>query len=141
MRAPRESPRLLDTTSGMTEIAATFLAPDISAPRGWLERHHSEKKEIGLVLLEGRVDEPSVTYDEALDEALAFSAGWTASSGASPTAHTPCASRRASRAPCGRGTTWHGSRSSSPRAACVPKGQPLSRMRSVATGVRPGQNG
>lgn len=58
----------------MADITETFFAPDLAAWRGWLERHHADKREIWLVLLKVHVDEPSVTYAEAVEEALCF--GW-----------------------------------------------------------------
>ncbi len=58
----------------MAEITETFFASDLAAWRGWLERHHRDKKEIWLVLHKVHVDEPSVRYGEAVEEALCF--GW-----------------------------------------------------------------
>jgi uncharacterized protein YdeI (YjbR/CyaY-like superfamily) len=58
----------------MAEITETFFAADLAAWRGWLERHHRDKKEIWLVLHKVHVDEPSVRYGEAVEEALCF--GW-----------------------------------------------------------------
>jgi len=58
----------------MAAITETFFAPDLAAWRGWLERHHREKTEIWLVLLKAHVGEPSVTYTEAVEEALCY--GW-----------------------------------------------------------------
>jgi uncharacterized protein YdeI (YjbR/CyaY-like superfamily) len=58
----------------MREITETFFALDRSAWRAWLEEHHADRREIWLVLLKKHVPEPSVTLDEAVEEALCF--GW-----------------------------------------------------------------
>jgi uncharacterized protein YdeI (YjbR/CyaY-like superfamily) len=55
-------------------ITETFFAADRVTWRDWLERHHIDKSEIWLVFLKKHVDEPCVTYDEAVEEALCF--GW-----------------------------------------------------------------
>ena len=52
-----------------------LLVPDAPAWRGWLESHHAQPTGVWLVLAKKRTVEPtSVTYDQALDEALCF--GW-----------------------------------------------------------------
>ena len=58
----------------MAAITETFFALDLAAWRGWLERHHTAARGMWLVLLKAHVDEPSVTYAEAVEEALCF--GW-----------------------------------------------------------------
>jgi uncharacterized protein YdeI (YjbR/CyaY-like superfamily) len=52
----------------------TFFAEDAAAWRGWLEAHHATAREIWLVLLKKHVKRPSVSLDEAVQEALCF--GW-----------------------------------------------------------------
>jgi uncharacterized protein YdeI (YjbR/CyaY-like superfamily) len=58
----------------MPEITETFFAPDRKTWRAWLRRNGTKKSEIWLVLLKRHVPEPSVAYDEAVEEALCF--GW-----------------------------------------------------------------
>lgn len=56
------------------EITETFFAVDRAAWRDWLERHHAQKSEIWLIFLKRHLNEPCVTYDEAVEEALCY--GW-----------------------------------------------------------------
>ncbi|MBS2022244.1 MAG: YdeI/OmpD-associated family protein [Deltaproteobacteria bacterium] len=42
--------------------------------RRWLAKHHARETEVWLVYLKVGVDEPSIRYDEAVEEALCF--GW-----------------------------------------------------------------
>lgn len=56
------------------EIGETFFAVDRAAWRAWLAEHHAKRDVIWLVLLKKGVPEPSVSYDEAVEEALCF--GW-----------------------------------------------------------------
>lgn len=58
----------------MAEITETFFASDRATWRAWLEHFGASKTEILLILLKRHVPEPSVTYDEAVEEALCF--GW-----------------------------------------------------------------
>jgi uncharacterized protein YdeI (YjbR/CyaY-like superfamily) len=58
----------------MPEITETFFARDRSTWRAWLEAHGATTTEIWLVMLKKHVPEPSITYDEAVEEALCF--GW-----------------------------------------------------------------
>lgn len=60
----------------MSDPAAplTFFAEDAAAWRAWLEEHHDTEREVWLVLLKVHVDRPSVSYEEAVMEALCF--GW-----------------------------------------------------------------
>lgn len=58
----------------MREITETFFAPDREAWRAWLSEHHGSAREIWLVLLKKHVVRPSVTLEEAVEEALCF--GW-----------------------------------------------------------------
>ena len=55
-------------------ITDTFFAPDRETWRAWLEEHHASAREVWLVLLKKHVARPSVTLDEAVEEALCF--GW-----------------------------------------------------------------
>ncbi len=52
----------------------TFFAPDVATWREWLEVHHATAREVWLVLLKTHVKRPSVSYEEAVQEALCF--GW-----------------------------------------------------------------
>jgi uncharacterized protein YdeI (YjbR/CyaY-like superfamily) len=54
--------------------ADTFFAADRAAWRVWLEQHHASATVVWLLLHKKHVDEPSVTYDEAVEEALCW--GW-----------------------------------------------------------------
>jgi uncharacterized protein YdeI (YjbR/CyaY-like superfamily) len=58
----------------MVEVTETLYAKDRKFWRDWLGRHHAEKKEIWLVFYKKHVQEPCVTYDQAVEEALCF--GW-----------------------------------------------------------------
>jgi len=60
----------------MAVIAAsdTFFAADRAAWREWLERHHAARTQVWLLLYKKHVEEPSVSYDEAVEEALCW--GW-----------------------------------------------------------------
>ena len=54
--------------------ANTFFAADRSAWRGWLAERHGSTTFVWLLLHKKHVDEPSVSYDEAVEEALCW--GW-----------------------------------------------------------------
>ena len=60
----------------MATIAAadTLFAADRAAWRAWLEAHHAMATVVWLLLHKKHVDESSVTYDEAVVEALCW--GW-----------------------------------------------------------------
>lgn len=60
----------------MAEIAQkdTFFAADRATWRRWLERHHAACSFVWLLLNKKHVEEPSVRYDEAVEEALCW--GW-----------------------------------------------------------------
>jgi len=60
----------------MATIAAadTLFAADRAAWRAWLEAHHAMATVVWLLLHKKHVDESSVTYDEAVEEALCW--GW-----------------------------------------------------------------
>ena len=58
----------------VVEIGETFFAVDRAAWRSWLQEHHADGDVIWLVLLKKGVPEPSVSYEEAVEEALCF--GW-----------------------------------------------------------------
>lgn len=51
-----------------------LLVPDVAAWRAWLEAHHATSPGVWLVLTRKGGTLTSLTYDEALDEALCF--GW-----------------------------------------------------------------
>jgi len=54
--------------------ADTFFAADRAAWRAWLEAHHGTATVVWLLLHKRNADETSVTYDEAVEEALCW--GW-----------------------------------------------------------------
>ncbi len=54
--------------------ADTFFAADRAAWREWLAAHHGSAAQVWLLLHKKHVGEPSVTYDEAVEEALCW--GW-----------------------------------------------------------------
>ena len=54
--------------------ADTFFAADRAAWREWLAAHHGERMQVWLLLHKKHVGEPSVSYDEAVEEALCW--GW-----------------------------------------------------------------
>ena len=54
--------------------ADTFFAAERAAWRKWLERHHAARTFVWLLLHKKHVEEPSVSYDEAVEEALCW--GW-----------------------------------------------------------------
>lgn len=54
--------------------ADVFFASDRVAWREWLAEHHGSAGVVWLLIHEKHVDEPSVRYDEAVEEALCW--GW-----------------------------------------------------------------
>ena len=52
----------------------TFFARDRKTWRTWLEENHATRQEIWLVLLKKHIDEPCISYDAAVEEALCY--GW-----------------------------------------------------------------
>jgi uncharacterized protein YdeI (YjbR/CyaY-like superfamily) len=56
------------------DAAGTFFAEDVAAWRAWLEANHDTAREVWLVLLKVHVQRASVSYPEAVEEALCF--GW-----------------------------------------------------------------
>jgi uncharacterized protein YdeI (YjbR/CyaY-like superfamily) len=52
----------------------TFFAADRMAWREWLAAQHAERTQVWLLLHKKHVEEPSVSYDEAVEEALCW--GW-----------------------------------------------------------------
>ena len=58
----------------MPEISETTFARDAAAWRRWLEKNHAKKTEVWLIFLKKHVNERSVTYEEAVEEALCW--GW-----------------------------------------------------------------
>jgi uncharacterized protein YdeI (YjbR/CyaY-like superfamily) len=57
-----------------TTRCETFFARDRETWRSWLAENHTSKTEIWLVLFKKHVDEPCISYDAAVEEALCF--GW-----------------------------------------------------------------
>jgi uncharacterized protein YdeI (YjbR/CyaY-like superfamily) len=53
----------------------TFSARNRDEFRQWLEEHHATTKEVWLVIYKKRSGEPSITHEEAIEEALCF--GWS----------------------------------------------------------------
>lgn len=63
------------TIGGMPIEQPELTVPDAAAWRAWLAEHHTEPAGVWLVLAKkGTTSPTSLTYDEALDEALCF--GW-----------------------------------------------------------------
>lgn len=58
----------------MVEITETFFSEDRDHWRKWLDENHSEKKEIWLMIYKKHVDTRSISYEEAVEEALCY--GW-----------------------------------------------------------------
>ena len=54
--------------------ADTFFASDRAAWREWLAEHHGSATVVWLRIHKKHVEEPSVSYDEAVEEALCW--GW-----------------------------------------------------------------
>jgi uncharacterized protein YdeI (YjbR/CyaY-like superfamily) len=52
----------------------TLYVPDRHQWRAWLAEHHQTEKEIWLILYKKHTGQPSVPYDDAVEEALCF--GW-----------------------------------------------------------------
>ena len=62
-------------TSCMADELAELIVPDTAAWRAWLEAHHADSPGVRLVLAKKGTTQPtSLSYDQALDEALCF--GW-----------------------------------------------------------------
>ncbi|MDH4195898.1 MAG: YdeI/OmpD-associated family protein [Candidatus Aminicenantes bacterium] len=55
-------------------IGETFYAKDRKTWRAWLAKHQADRKEIWLVFYKKHTGHPSVTYEEAVQEAICF--GW-----------------------------------------------------------------
>lgn len=52
----------------------TFVAQTVDQWRKWLEEHHDSESEVWLIFHKLRTGVPTITYSDALDEALCF--GW-----------------------------------------------------------------
>ena len=63
----------LDSMAAIAD-AETFFAADRAAWREWLAEHHGSATVVWLLINKKHVAEPSVTYDEAVEEALCW--GW-----------------------------------------------------------------
>lgn len=59
--------------SGAGEVDR-YYAPDRTAWRLWLAEHHGSARGVWLIYYKKHTGEPTVTYDEAVEEALCF--GW-----------------------------------------------------------------
>ena len=57
------------------ETTETFSARDRNEFRQWLMEHHETDQEVWLVIYRKTSGETSITYEEAVEEALCF--GWT----------------------------------------------------------------
>jgi uncharacterized protein YdeI (YjbR/CyaY-like superfamily) len=56
------------------ELIETFHAPDRKTWRAWLEQNHNHAKEIWLVYFKVQAGQPSIPYEDSVEEALCF--GW-----------------------------------------------------------------
>ncbi|MBI2032470.1 MAG: hypothetical protein HYT09_02370 [Candidatus Levybacteria bacterium] len=52
----------------------TFYAPDRKTWRDWLSKNHDKEKEIWLIYYRKSSGKPSISYNDAVEEALCF--GW-----------------------------------------------------------------
>ena len=70
----RRTARAKSPGSGRARSAPTLLARDAAAWRAWLREHHDKVGELWLAYYKKHTGKRSVTYPEALDEALCW--GW-----------------------------------------------------------------
>ena len=56
------------------DTADTFIASDRAVWRAWLEAHHASRTVVWLLLGKKAMEQPGVSYDEAVEEALCW--GW-----------------------------------------------------------------
>jgi uncharacterized protein YdeI (YjbR/CyaY-like superfamily) len=56
------------------QLTKTFHAADRASWRAWLEQHHADEKEVWLVYTKAHTGQPSVSYEDSVEEALCF--GW-----------------------------------------------------------------
>jgi uncharacterized protein YdeI (YjbR/CyaY-like superfamily) len=56
------------------DLTLTFHAPDRETWHAWLEQHHADTKEVWLIYLKPHTKQPSVSYEDSVEEALCF--GW-----------------------------------------------------------------
>jgi uncharacterized protein YdeI (YjbR/CyaY-like superfamily) len=56
------------------QLTHIFHAPDRSTWRSWLEENHTSSPEVWLVYYKSHTGQPSISYDESVEEALCF--GW-----------------------------------------------------------------
>ena len=56
------------------EITKTLYVTDRAQWRAWLEQHHADEMEIWLVMYRKDSGQPSIPYDDAVEEALCY--GW-----------------------------------------------------------------
>ena len=55
-------------------LTNTFFAPTRAAWRAWLEENHASQKEVWLIYHKAPGTQPSIAYEESVEEALCF--GW-----------------------------------------------------------------
>jgi uncharacterized protein YdeI (YjbR/CyaY-like superfamily) len=56
------------------DFALTFHAPNRETWRAWLEQNHADTKEVWLIYFKPHAKQPSVSYEDSVEEALCF--GW-----------------------------------------------------------------
>ena len=56
------------------EMKQIFYAPDRESWRGWLSEHGSRESEVWLVYYKAKTGQPTISYNDSLEEALCF--GW-----------------------------------------------------------------
>lgn len=62
------------STSGMTQKINTFFPANRQQWRDWLAEHHNTQRSVWLIYAKKKAAVPTLTYDEAVEEALCF--GW-----------------------------------------------------------------
>jgi uncharacterized protein YdeI (YjbR/CyaY-like superfamily) len=80
-----ENNQRLTSSGGAMEITETFKASDRAAWRAWLMKRHADAREVWL-LLDDRQEVPTVSYLDAVEEALCF--GWVDSTAKRACDHT-----------------------------------------------------
>ncbi|GAB3642592.1 YdeI/OmpD-associated family protein [Spirosoma arcticum] len=72
--SPISSHPLLNPLASPTKTPDTLAPKSASDWREWLSRHHADRQSVWLMIFRKHGQTPSLTHDEALDEALCF--GW-----------------------------------------------------------------
>ena len=109
----------------MADDPQELVVRDQAAWRSWLAKHHAEPEGIWLVLAKKGTTKPtSLSYDEALEEALCH--GWIdgQTRRRDDGTYTDSDSRRVAGEVPGRSETPKGPSASSPKGGCIPKGSP-----------------